>query len=117
METKKRTVHAHHRKSLKWFLRNNYIFLAIIGAICVILALVFSFEVYNFERIKGMEALLDKSTHTIHRKTGLTNQDVEKLRKVYPNFDWEKTWDRSRWLTGKKQLREERSRAMARKKI
>ncbi len=60
-----------------------------------------------------MEALLGKSTHTIHRKTGLTNLDIEKLRKVYPNFDWEKTWDRERWISGERELREERSRLKA----
>lgn len=43
-----------------------------------------------------MEALLDKSRRRLHWETGMTAQDAEKLRKVYPNFDWEDTWDRER---------------------
>ncbi len=62
METKGRSVHMHHyRNRLKWKIRNNYVFFIIIAIICVIVALVFTFEVHNFEKDKSMEALLDKS--------------------------------------------------------
>ncbi len=117
METKKRTVHAHHRKNPKWWLRNNYVFFAIIGAICMILALTFTFMVYNFEKEKSMQALLDKSKREIHFGIGITDLDVEILKEAYPNFNWEKTWDRSRFLSSLKKLKEDRSRSMANEKF
>ena len=77
------------------------------------MALVFSFEVYNFERDKSMEALLDKSRRQMHWG-GVTDRDVETLRKTYPNFNWEKTWDRTRWLERNEQERDILQREKAR---
>jgi cell division protein FtsI/penicillin-binding protein 2 len=114
METKGRNVHMHHyRNRLKWKIRNNYVFFIIIAIICVIMALVFTFKVYNFERDKSMEVLLDKSRRQMHWG-GITDRDVETLRKTYPNFNWEKAWDRTRWLSAEKQKQERRSREKAR---
>ena len=106
METKGRSVYMHHhRNRLKWKIRNNYVFFIIIAIICVITALVFTFKVYNFERDKNMQALLDTSRIKMHWG-GISDQDVETLRKVYPNFNWEKIWDRTRWVNGRKQERD-----------
>ena len=114
METKGRSVHMHHhRNRLKWKIRNNYVFFIVIAIICVIMALVFAFEAYNFERDKSMEALLDKSRGKMHWG-GVTDRDAETLRKIYPNFNWEKTLDRTRWLSSEKQKQERRSREKAR---
>ena len=114
METKGRSVHMHHhRNRLKWKIRNNYVFFIMIAIICVIMALVFAFEVYNYERDKSMEVLLDKSRGKMHWG-GITDRDVETLRKIYPNFNWEKAWDRTRWLSAEKQKQERRSREKAR---
>ena len=114
METKGRNVHLHHRKRLKWWLKNNYAFLIIIVIVCAIVALLFGIEAYNFERVKSMEAILDKDLRTIHRKTGITDLDIEKLKKAYPDFNWEETWDRQRWLSGKEQDRDRLRREKAR---
>ena len=76
------------------------------------MALVFAFEVYNFERDKSVEALLDKSRRKMHWG-GITDRDVETLRKTYPNFNWENTWDRTRWLEGKEHEREKLQRKKA----
>lgn len=69
------------------------------------MALLVGIELYNYERVKSMEAILDKTLKTIHRRTGMTDRDVQKLRKVYPDFNWENTWDRERWLAGKEGIR------------
>lgn len=69
------------------------------------MALLVGIEIYNYEMVKSMEAILDKTHKTIHRRTGITDQDVQKLRKVYPDFNWENTWDRERWLDGKEHRR------------
>ncbi len=52
-----------------------------------------------------MEALLDKSRGKMHWG-GITDRDAETLRKIYPNFNWEKIWDRTRWVNGRKQERD-----------
>jgi Na+-transporting NADH:ubiquinone oxidoreductase subunit NqrC len=106
METKGRSAYIPYRKRLKWWLRNNTTFLIIIAVICAIVALIFGMAAYNFERVKSMEAILDKNLKTIHRKTGLTDSDVEKLRQAHPGFNWEKTWDRERWLEGEEKERD-----------
>ncbi|OHB48694.1 MAG: hypothetical protein A2106_02215 [Planctomycetes bacterium GWF2_40_8] len=100
METRERSAYLPYRKRLKWWLKNNATFLIIIAVICAIVALIFGMEAYNYERVKSMEAILDKNVKTIHRKTGITDNDVEKLKKTHPGFNWEKTWDRERWLEG-----------------
>ncbi len=114
METKGRNVHMHHhRNRLKWKIRNNYVFFIIIAIICIIVALVFAFEVNNFEKDKSMEALLDKSRGKMHWG-GITDRDAETLKKRYPNFNWDETLDRTRWLEGKKQERDILRKEMAR---
>lgn len=113
METKGKNVHLHHRKRLKWWLKNNYVFLIIIVIVCAIVALLIGVEAYNFERVKSMEAILDKDLRTIHRKTGITDLDIKKLEKVYPDFNWEETWDRSRWLERNKDMKKQKSRLKA----
>lgn len=103
METRGRSAYLPYRKRLKWWLKNNATFLIIIAVICAIVALIFGIEAYNYERVKSMEAILDKNLKTIHRKTGITDSDVEKLKQTHPGFNWEKTWDRERLLEGKEQ--------------
>jgi len=113
METKKRNVHGYHRKRLKWAIRNNAVFFVIVGVICIIVGFVFGMVVYNYARIDSMETLLDKDMRTLHRVTGMTDEDIEKLKKEYPDFNWEGTWDRSRWKKGMEEVREEKSRRRA----
>ena len=67
----------------------------------------------DFERDKSMEALLDKSRGKMYWG-GVTDRDAETLRKIYPNFNWEETLDRTRWLEGKEQERDILRREMAR---
>jgi len=116
MGTRKRNVHGYRRKKLKWALRNNFIFFVIVGVICIIVGVIFGKMVYNYTRIESMETLLGKTRHTLHRVTGMTDQDIEKLKKEYPNFNWEETWDRQRWLRGTKKMREDRGRKRAEEK-
>ena len=113
METKKRHIHSHHRKELKWAVRNNLVFFIIAGIIRIIVGLIFGLEAFNYGRVKRVESLLGKNFHTMHRVTGMTNEDVEKLRKEYPNFNWEGTWDRDRWIRGNEEMRETRSKHRA----
>ncbi len=99
----------HRRKSFKWWLKNNCVFIAIIIAICAVVALIFGYQVYNFQRVKNMEALLDRSSYDIHWKTGISDQDAEKLRQADPDFDWENTWDRERWRTNQESAKDKSS--------
>ena len=116
METKKSNMHGYNRKKLKWAIRNNFVFFVIAGIICIIIGLIFGKGVFNYERVKSVESLLGKTVHTIHRRTGLTDADVEKLRNEHPDFDWEGTWDRQRWQSGVERQKEERSQMKAREK-
>ncbi|MCR4288646.1 MAG: hypothetical protein NUV86_00070 [Candidatus Scalindua sp.] len=116
MKTKGRRVAVHHRKHFKWWLRNNLRFIIIAVALSLIVALIFGYQVYTFNRIKSMEALLGKTQYDIHRKTGLTDQDVSKLRKVYPDFNWEETWDRKRWQMGQAEEKEYHSEELSTRK-
>jgi hypothetical protein len=117
MEPKKRHGYVTNRKRFKWWIKNNVVFVLIIGIICVIVALIFAAGVYNFERVKSMEAILDRDLRTIHRKTGLTDSDVERLKKEHPDFQWEKTWDRSRWQSSQTEIKEERNKTRAQRNI
>ena len=117
MKRTKRRVLVQKRKRFKWWIRNNYIFLTIIGVICLIVAIIVIFEVYNFERTRNMEALLQKSRREMHWESGITDQDVEVLKKRYPNINWEENLERQRWLSGQKSIKEARSRDMARQKL
>lgn len=116
MDSKKRHIHSHHRKNLKWAVKNNLAFFIIAGIICIIIGLIFGMEAFNYERVKSVESLLGKNLHTMHRVTGMTDEDVEKLRKEHPNFNWEGTWDRDRWVRGHEEMRETRSKHRAKEK-
>ena len=109
METKKRNTRGVHRKRLKWAVRNNFAFFVIIGVICIVIGFIFGKAVYNHARMNSMEALLGKDIRTLHWVTGMTDEDIEKLKKAYPDFNWEGTWDRHRWKIGNENNREKRS--------
>ena len=113
MIAKKRNVHVNRRTRFKWWIRNNIVFYIILGAICIIVGFVFGMGAFNYARINNMESLLDKNLRTLHRVTGMTDQDIEKLKKEYPDFNWEGTWDRQRWKAGIEGNREARSRDRA----
>lgn len=116
MEIKKRNTHNSHRKRLKWAVRNNFAFFVIVGIICIIIGFIFGKTVYDYARIDSMETLLGKNLRTLHRVTGMTDEDIEKLRQAYPDFNWEGTWDRHRWKTGNEENREARSEDRAKEK-
>ena len=116
MVTKKRNVHVSNRKRFKWWIKNNIVFCIIVGIICIIVGFIFGMGAYNYARIDNVESLLGKDLRTIHRVTGITDQDIEKLKKEHPNFNWEGTWDRQRWKKGIEENREERSRHRAKEK-
>jgi hypothetical protein len=84
------------KKRLKWWFKNNYIFLIIIGCGCLVAALILISEVYQFEKTRNMEVLLQKSRRDMHWQ-GISNQDVEVLKKRYPDINWENQYDRERW--------------------
>ncbi len=84
------------KKRLKWWIRNNYMFLIIVGVVCLVAALILISEVSFFERTRNMEALLQKSRRSM-RRGGITDNDVEVLRKRYPDINWENQNDRVRW--------------------
>ncbi|MFQ5685364.1 MAG: hypothetical protein ACE5GV_01760 [Candidatus Scalindua sp.] len=117
MRRRKRKIPVQKRKRYKWWIKNNYIFLMIVGVVCLIITLILIYEVSNFERTRNMEALLQKSRRDMHWEKGITDQDVEVLKKRYPNINWETTWDRSRWIGGKQEERERRSEAKAKQKL
>ncbi len=116
METKNRNVHSYHRKRLKWAVRNNFVFIVIVGTICIIVGLIYAMEIYNYGRIKRVETLLGKDVHTIHRITGMTDEDIKKLQKEYPDFNWEGTWDSQRWKQAIEKESKARSRLKAKEK-
>ncbi len=89
----------------------------IVGAVCLIITLILVYEISHFERTRNMEVLLQKSRRDMHWKTGMTDQDVEILKKRYPNINWEETWDRSRWVKGNQDARERRSERKAKQKL
>ena len=65
-----------------------------------------------------MESLLNKSWKDIRwGQGGLTDQDVETLKKRYPNVNWEDTADRQRWHTKQKNERRDRSMEKARESL
>ncbi len=102
------------RKRLKWWLKNNYIFLIIVGAVCLVAALILISEIFQFERTRNMETLLNKSWRDIRwGQGGLSDQDVETLKKRYPDVNWEDTADRQRWKLIQERERESRSRRRA----
>jgi hypothetical protein len=87
-----------------------------LGVVCLVAALILIFEVYRHERTRNMEALLQKSRKDM-RWGGITDNDVEVLKKRYPNINWDSTYDRERWQKGTKYLREKKGRKKARQKL
>jgi hypothetical protein len=104
------------KKRLKWWFKNNYIFLLIMGGVCLATALVLIFEVYRYGRTRNMEALLQKSRKDM-RWGGITDRDVEILKKQYPNINWDNTYDRERWQKGTQWMRDRRANEMATKAL
>ena len=104
------------RKRLKWWFKNNYVYLIIVGGVCLVAALVLIFEVYRHERTRNMEALLQKSRRKMHWG-GITDQDVEVLRKRYTGINWDKQYDRVRWQLGREQVKEKRAKERAVQKL
>ena len=100
------------KKRLKWWFRNNYVFLIIVGAVCLIATLILVYEVSRFERMRNMEALLQKSRRDMHWG-GITDQDVDVLKKRYPNINWDDQYDRERWKLGREHVKEKRARKKA----
>ncbi len=115
MKTKKK-IPIQTRVKFKWWFKNNYVFLIIVGAVCLVAALVLIFEVYRHERMRNMEALLQKSRRDMHWG-GITDQDVEVLKKRYPDINWDKQYDRVRWQSGTQYMKEKKARLKAKQKL
>ena len=96
-------------KKLKWWFKNNFLYLIIVGVVCLITALILISEISLFERTRNMEALLQKSRRDM-RRGGISDQDVEVLRKIYPDINWNNQNDRVRWKHRQKLDKERRSR-------
>lgn len=88
----------------------------IVGGICLILTLILVYEIYQFERIRNMEALLQKSRRDMHWG-GITDQDVEVLKKRYPGINWDNQYDRVRWKKGREYKKEKRAKEKAAQKL
>ena len=97
------------KKRLKWWFKNNFLYLIIVGVVCLITALILISEISLFERTRNMEALLQKSRRDM-RRGGISDQDVEVLRKIYPDINWNNQNDRVRWKHRQKLDKERRSR-------
>ncbi len=105
------------RIKFKWWFKNNYIFLIIVGVVCLVAALILIFEVYRHERTRNMEALLQKSRRDMHWGSGINDQDVEILKKRYPNVNWDNQYDRERWQRASKYIKEKRAKERAAQKL
>jgi hypothetical protein len=103
-------------KKLKWWFKNNYLYLIIVGGACLIAALVLIFEINRHERTRNIEALLQKSRRDMHWG-GITDQDVEILKKRYPDINWNNQYDRERWQKGGKYIKEKKAREKAGHKL
>ncbi len=111
MRTKKKMPEL-PRKRFKWWVKNNYLFLIIMGVVCLVAALILIFEVNRHERMRNMETLLQKSRRDMHWG-GITDQDVEVLKKRYPDINWDNQYDRERWQLGREHIKEKRARDKA----
>lgn len=61
---------------------------------------------------------MNKSWRDIHWKHGgFSDQDIETLKRAYPDVNWENTFDRKRWLDIQRGKREARSKARAKQKL
>ncbi len=117
MRTKRR-VPVQNRKRFKWWIKNNYVFLIITGVVCLIVTLILILEIYQFERTRNMESLLNKSWSDIHWKQGgFSAQDIEILKRRYPNVNWEDSADRQKFYIIEERKRENRSRDRARERL
>ncbi len=115
MKTKKK-IPVTPGKKLKWWFRNNYKYLIVVGVVCLVAALILIFGVYRHERMRNMEALLQKSRREMHWG-GITDQDVEVLKKRYPDINWDNQYDRERWQKSNKYIKEKRARERAAQKL
>ncbi len=115
MKTKKK-IPISPRIKFKWWFKNNYIYLIIVGVVCLVAALILIFEVYRHERMRNMEALLQKSRRDMHWG-GITDQDVEVLKKRYPDINWDNQYDRERWLKTNEYMKERRAKEKAVQKL
>ena len=79
------------------------------GVVCLVAALLLISEVSFFERTRTMEALLQKSRKEM-RQGGISDQDVDVLRKRYPDINWNNQNDRVRWKHRQTLDKERRSR-------
>ncbi|MGR3294323.1 MAG: hypothetical protein ACUZ9M_09950 [Candidatus Scalindua sp.] len=104
------------KKRLKWWIKNNYLYLIIVGGVCLVAALILIFEVKRHERMRNMEILLQKSRRDMHWG-GITDQDVEVLKKRYPGINWDSQYDRVRWQKGKEYAKEKHARQKATQKL
>ncbi len=112
----KRKIPVSPRTKFKWWFKNNYMYLIIVGVLCLVAALILIFEVYRHERMRNMEALLQKSRRDMHWG-GITDQDVEVLKKSYPDINWDKQHDRERWQKETQYMRERKARLKATQKL
>ena len=104
------------KKKLKWWIRNNYSFLIIAGIVCLIATLILIYEVSRWERMRNMEALLQKSRRDMHWG-GITDKDVEVLQKQYPDINWDSQFDRERWKSGQQDMKARKGAEMAKQKL
>ena len=115
--TKKRIYNQpSQKKRLKWWIRNNYTFLIITGIVCLIATLILIYEISRYERMRNMEALLQKSRIDMHWG-GITDSDVNVLKKRYPNINWDKQYDRYRWQSGQQDKKDRFREEMAKQKL
>ncbi len=118
MRRTKRKMPVRNSKRFKWWIKNNYKFLIIIGVVCLIVTLILVHEVYQFGRTRNMELLLNKSWREIyHGQGGFSLQDIETLKRRYPNVNWEDTTTGQHRYTTEERRRESRRRAGAKKKL
>ncbi|MCP4254389.1 MAG: hypothetical protein GY775_13480 [Candidatus Scalindua sp.] len=115
MKTKKK-IPVQPRIKFKWWFKNNYLFLIIVGVVCLVAALILIFEVHRHERMRNMEALLQKSRRDMHWG-GITDQDVKVLKKRYPDINWDSQYDRKRWQNTNKYKKERRAKEKAAQKL
>ena len=84
---------------------------------CLIATLILIYEISRYERMRNMEALLQKSRREMHWGSGITDQDVEVLKKRYPDINWENQYDRERWRIGGKNEKEKYSKQKSKQRL
>ena len=53
----------------------------------------------------------------MHWGSGITDQDVEVLKKRYPDINWENQYDRERWRIGEKNAKNTRAKRRAEQRL